>query len=412
MRPFICQLSMRAKSYALLVFAVFTGVAGLAEGVNPAQQPLGMHDPSRNITSQVAGQAQLLGAIAAMKTAEGEVAKKMAEARAIDAKARSEVATARINEASAKMFEAKVYWSMRDNWDREMLARRGTPENNRKKANKGYWELIKYNTDLVGRAVPEGRALNFLLQRMSSDLLAYHFNSVKPPVSEETLKALRLDDRMLHALQLKQAGQGNELRIFRADGTGALEGRWWPYYLRFDEIKDARRRFEEARDLAISQAERGYEVDIKQLQQLEGAFNEVSRAFSQRFSAGAAVKEGAGAFIQFRAAESFLRDLDRQIKRFQASGDVRGLRPQFYDPKEAGKNLVTLLTYMSRNGTEFAPAEAGDEEAYSQIFIMMRDLYMEVADNDPSIQPKTGAELVNERYGAPKPSPSPPPIAK
>jgi hypothetical protein len=202
------------------------------------------------------------------------------------------------------------------------------------------------------------------------------------------------------------------LRIFRADGTGGLEGRWWPYLLRFDDFKDARRRFEDAREKAVAQVERGYEVDVKNLQQLESTLGELSNAFFQKFPPGAAAKVSIEHFVQVRAADSFLRDLNRQVKRLQASGDARGLRPQFYDPGAAGKSLVNLLTYMSRNGTEFAPAEPGDEEAYSQLFVMMRDLYVEVADEDAGIQPKSPAELVQEKFGDPKPKPKAPTVVK
>lgn len=385
---------------AIVIAAGLVCSRGLSQG-------FGAYDPSRDLMSQITAQSEIVHTNIDFMRASGQLAQQMAQVRQMHAQARSAEAKARLDEKTADLFDAESYWYLRDLWERETLRRRGTPLNNQKKKNQATWELLKAHPELVGRAVPEGRALNFLMHRLSGTLLAYHFNGNEPAIQQEQLDSLRLDNRLLHALQLKQPGQGSEQRAFRADGTGGLEGRWWPYFLRFEEFTNARRAFEDARESVVAQADRGYEVDIKGLQKLDAALTDLSSEFYKRFPPGTAAKAGVDKFVQFRAAESFLRDLDRQVKRIQSTGDVRGLRPQFYDPKAAGKDLPSLLTYMSRNGTEFAPAEPGDEETYSQVFVMMRDLFVQVADDDPGIKPKDIDQLIQEKLGEAKERPQP-----
>ena len=94
---------------------------------------------------------------------------------------------------------------------------------------------------------------------------------------------------------------------------------------------------------------------------------------------------------EFQAGQRFLESLAGELFR------LRDLGPNALGPasrKFQGDNLIELLTHMSRNGLEFAPAQAGDEAAYFQVFHMMRDLFATIADDDSVVNEKTRAEKI------------------
>lgn len=69
----------------------------------------------------------------------------------------------------------------------------------------------------------------------------------------------------------------------------------------------------------------------------------------------------------------FLAQLDREIKRLQTTGDIRPFQGRDgYDPAVHGRHVISLLTFMNRNGIEFASAKPGSESAYHRLFVMLR----------------------------------------
>ncbi|MFK8114940.1 MAG: hypothetical protein AB8B91_22245, partial [Rubripirellula sp.] len=90
-----------------------------------------------------------------------------------------------------------------------------------------------------------------------------------------------------------------------------------------------------------------------------------------------------------------LQELDREIFQLEKSGDIRPLRGRSgYDPKTDGDHTVSLLCFMNRSGVEFAPAKPGSEFAYHHLFVLMRGLYLTVAEEDESLQPESVGEHV------------------
>ena len=109
----------------------------------------------------------------------------------------------------------------------------------------------------------------------------------------------------------------------------------------------------------------------------------LTREFYARYSVDDWVRAGPARHAQFCSAEAFLRRLDRQLLRVQNTGDFRAFRPERgFDSEKDGDHLISLVTYMTQNGFEFAGATPGNESAYHTVFAMMRDLYVRVADND------------------------------
>jgi hypothetical protein len=81
---------------------------------------------------------------------------------------------------------------------------------------------------------------------------------------------------------------------------------------------------------------------------------------------------------EYGLAKRFLQSLAGELYRIRSVG-VKALNDD--SMRFEGKNLIALLTHMSRNGLEFAPALPGEEAAYHQVYHMMRDLFVAVVDD-------------------------------
>jgi hypothetical protein len=116
--------------------------------------------------------------------------------------------------------------------------------------------------------------------------------------------------------------------------------------------------------------------------------SDLGAEFNRRYTKERRLRDGMKSYREYRTAESFLRSLDGQIGRLQTTGAADALVGRLgFSPEKDGRDLMALLTYMARNGVEFAPAVPGHEPSYHRIFAMMRDLYATVADDDPAIRP-------------------------
>ena len=219
--------------------------------------------------------------------------------------------------------------------------------------------------------------MNFLLARMATSS-----DSLQAVGGDE----LKLTTDQLHALQLRQAGHGGEQLQFRADSEGDLKLDWWPYVLRAPQFEAPRRQFETDRDNVLSQAKVGMAIPVESLEKLQKSLMELTRQYYRDTDPALWTKQGYERFAQFKAGETFLKRLDREILRLQNSGDASVLRAaRGYDPKQHGATLASLLLYMITSGLEFAPATPGDEPAYHAIFTTMRDMYVALAGDDEGV---------------------------
>lgn len=210
---------------------------------------------------------------------------------------------------------------------------------------------------------------------------------------------------MLHALRLKRPAANGQHVIARADGTGLLGEDWWPYELLTEEFDASRSKYAAAWEAAVGAVKREkgkVTIGRDKLRNLESAIDDLTADFMKRYPPSEWTKAGYERWSQFKAAEAFLRDLNGQTRRIVQTGDSRAVRVPRFNPKEHGDGFIGLLTYMVRTGSEFAPAETGDEEFYYEAFKMMRDVYVEFAGDDESLQPKDLHELQQEKTGIPK----------
>jgi hypothetical protein len=320
----------------------------------------------------------------------GEASVNIAEARRIHADAyRQELVNA--------VEEVRAYWTRRSIGEAELWKRYHHSLDSQKLQNSKTWERLKNHPDLTGPQIINGTALNFLLNRLGGTVLSYEFSGGQSQ-NPDIIKQLSLDPETIHKLKLRQRTTNNQNMVFRADEGTGLSVDWWPFALTAPEFENNRFLFEQARDQVVKEAQGG-RISHETIRGLDGALIDLRAAFEDRFAGQAKVaRDGGGnrmtTWTHYNTAKRFLQSLSGEVLRLaqtQKSAAFDGTL------KFEGDNAIHLLTYMSRNGLDFAPAEPGDENAYHNLFHMMRDLYLLVAESDAAIKPVVPNPVIGEK---------------
>ena len=335
----------------------------------------GAFDPRASMISRITAQATLL-------RSQGFAAVQFALARSINA-------TSYDKELDNWMKQLRVHW------DRKILREKKRMEldyvrqvrkmkylNDQKWRNHRRWEAIENHPSLVRSRIRTGEALNFLLERLAVTTLPYEYDPQRSRFSDQVLEDLKLDPSWFGDIRLRQGAL-----VFPANRTVSEEIDLWPFLLRWEAFEDARESFTEARRAVVRESEEKDRASVASIRRMQDALYHLTN----EFYASSDVKEWVQKhrrYTTFSQTELFLRRLDREIAEIEKTGDIRALRTAAgYDPKEAGGNLIAFLSFLNRNGIQFAPAEPGKEEAYHRLFFMMRALYLTVADLDESTRP-------------------------
>jgi hypothetical protein len=275
----------------------------------------------------------------------------------------------------------RAYYEKKAIYESEKAKRHVAPLDEQKIANSKTWGWLKDHPEMTGTSIIDGKAQNFLLHRLAGTMLALKFSPGDQPVDAAMLQQLKLAPELVHQLKLRQDLPNGERLEFRADEGTALSSDWWPFALRGDEFATRRAAFDKARRAAVDESQKG-QISNKALNDLMSALNDIDAEFQRRFDKTTRVKTPLN-FQRFLTAQRYIQSQAAQIARMQSTGDASAFDGSL---KFQANDLVALLTYMSRHGLEFAPAKPGEEAAYHNLFHMMRDLYVTIADNDESIQ--------------------------
>ena len=303
-----------------------------------------------------------------------------------------DLAVARIHHAEAQRLElANAKQALHDHLERRELLE---AEYNRKIAkrlkgarerNERILERLKNHPELNGGEVHTGVALNFLKNRLSPTVVTFRSASMgSREAVEEVAAQLHVTPEIVHALQVRQNLSKGETFVFRLDEGRPLQVDWWPPALRAPELKDARTQFEAARAKALeSQSSDDFDVCIRKLILRHAALEEAFLSMQNREKR----LKSQQAWVACNDGKAFLQTLSGEIRRMEKLGPGRsGPETLVYQ----GSELPELLAHMVRNGLEFAPAKTGDEQAYQQVFHMLRDLYVafesDAAQNEPATQ--------------------------
>ncbi len=339
------------------------------------------YDPYYAVTSRIYAQADLI-------RAQGEAAENYAVARKLHAEAYDK-------ELDNWVKEVRAYWDRRIAAEQKKLElghvkqiKRMKYLNDKKWKNSRVWDRLKNHTELSSGQIRSGSALNFLLARLAASYLPYEFDLDSSQFDQAALGELSLDPAWFRHLRLKQGAY-----VFTADQPVQKQINLWPYILRWKEFDVSRKAFETARAEAVSESESTGSVSVDSIKKMQDSLMDLTN----RLHGSKTVKDWVEAnrrFLQFGRSDRFLRELDREIVRLEKTGDIRPHGGQNgFDPESDGNHVIGLLCYMNRNGIEFAPPEPGNEFAYHNLFVLMRAIYLTVAESDASIQPLDLGEL-------------------
>jgi hypothetical protein len=366
----------------LLSTMLCTGFAYGQRGDAWSREYYGSHcySPRTALSSYVHAQADLM-------RAQGRRAVDFAQARVL-------LAEAVDKDLDNWLKHMQTYWQRRIDYEQNRIVLNQIRQvaldqrlNNRRAVKSRKWERIQNNPELNGPSIVSGTALNFLLDQLANTVGTYDIANLQGQVNVDDFAGLQLTPEQLHAVQLYQTGVHGGKLTFRADGSSNVELDWWPFLLRGDEFKVEREAYIRARRTVVEQAESGGSIDMASLNKLKNAYAALSTAFLRRYVAQE--QGGADNFRQFSAARAFLHGLGSELQVFENTGNARALQvAKSFRLDRDGHDVLSLLAFMNRNGVRFAPAQPGDEFVYHALFRMMRDMYVVVADNDESIQPR------------------------
>jgi hypothetical protein len=339
------------------------------------------YDPYYAVTSRVYAQAALI-------RAQGDAAVSFAHARNLNAEAYSK-------ELDNWIKELRTYWDRKTVAEQKKLELDNVRQiarmkylNDHKWQNSRFWDQLKNHSELSDVRIGNGDALNFMLARLAASSLPYQFDLETSRYGEEALQQLDLDESLLTHLTLKQ-GPFKFSAGETVDGTISL----WPYLLRWDEFGTSRTAFEQARVAVAKESEARDQASVASIQRMQMALVTLTNEFHRSSKVATWVKQH-HRYAAFYSADRFLQELDREIAQLEKTGDIRPLGGQSrYEPKTDGEHVVSLLCFMNRNGVEFAPAKPGSEFAYHNLFVLLRGLYLTVAEEDASLRPQDLGEL-------------------
>lgn len=325
-------------------------------------------------------------ALSAQIHAEADFVRAYGEASLNLAYAREARAHAIRQEIANSVEYVRAYYEGKSIYEAEKLKRYVAPLKRAKIQNSKTWERLKDHPELNGPAIMNGTAQNFLLNRLSGSVLAYRFSVGQDKYDPELLTQLDLSPEFVHQLWFVQDAGNNQRYRFRADEGTALKVDWWPFVVRGDEFAGFRKDFEKARRQIAGEAKQDGAItnkSLKELMQVLDALDaEVHKQYQGELRKNRQGVSTHGSFAHYFLAKRFIQSLAGEVSNLQRTGDPKALDGGL---KFEGKNLVELLTYMSRNGLQFAAAQPGKEAAYHNLFRMMRDLYVTIADDDSSL---------------------------
>ncbi|TWU05093.1 hypothetical protein [Stieleria varia] len=347
----------------------------------PTRVRWAVYDPYYAVTSRIYAQADLI-------RAQGDAAVDFAHARNLHADAYSK-------ELDNWKKELRIYWERKTLAEQKKLELDQVRQiarmkylNDQKWQNSRLWDRLKNHSELSGPNIRNGSALNFMLARIAASSLPYQFDPKTSRYSEEALRQLDLNDDLLSHITLAQ-GPFKFSASQTVDGTISL----WPYILRWEDFETTRSAFEAARLAVVKESEASGQASVESIQRMEASLMKLTNEFHSSQKVRQWVKQR-NRFTHFYSGDRFLQELDREILQLEKSGDIRPLSGQSgYDPKIDADHVVGLLCFMNRNGVEFAPAKPGSEFAYHNLFVLMRGLYLTVAEDDESLQPENLGEL-------------------
>jgi len=237
--------------------------------------------------------------------------------------------------------------------------------------------------------------MNFLLDLFVGTPLGYGYRIEDIQGADSNHDRWNLDPEILHHLQVKTSSRGQGSLVFRLDEPKPIGLEWPGFFL--DPQYDAFRASVEAlsEDLGRTTTPK---AQLQIVNDLDNAFAALSQHFYRTFSPQQfrLSKDKTELRRQLRA-DQFLDQKHKELAFFRENpGRAIELTNRF-NPVVDGKNAATLVTWMNRNGLQFASPEPGEEASYNAVMLMMLELYSLVGEPieepDESESPEADEEI-------------------
>ncbi|GAA4438543.1 MULTISPECIES: hypothetical protein [Bremerella] len=316
----------------------------------------------------------LLFGQAEMIRAQGEAAVDYQTARTIAAEAYDK-------ELDNALKAVEIYFERRALRDAKVLKNHLDEADSRKA--KALRRLVDH-PDLTGEGQVNGAALNTLKEALRSSVLSFDYLNDDVQVAD-LMARFRLTPDDLAKINLRLANVRGESGTFRADSGKLGTFQWWPQLLQGEAFKEDRAKIEQNLEEIRQAASKQTDIDPVLIDKLESSILQLANKFLQEVDGQEMARKGVSEYYTYRESEQHLQSLSQAVRRLKRVGKAEGaLVMNGYNPSIDGQNLTALLSYMVRNGVEFAPPEPGNENTYQKLFEMAKSLYVATSAADPS----------------------------
>lgn len=322
-------------------------------------------------------------AASALIYAQADMIRAQADAAVDYQVARSIAADAYSKELDNALKTVEIYFERRAARDAHVLKNHLDEADKRKE--KALRRIVDH-PELTGEGMSNGRSLNTLKDALRPTILSFQYLKGDDPEIEKLIAQYDLPLDMKAKIRLRYTNVRGESGVFSAD-TGRLNSfDWWPYLLRDDKFKSSREEIQKLLVEIQQSSAAQTQIDNQSIEALEKASLNLAGEFLRTYDRTEMAKAGIDKFRLYRASEMHMQSMMLAIKRLKNVGEADGaLNMGSYNPDIDGKNLATMLAYMTRHGVEFAPPKPGDEDAYHLLFEMSKNLYVAASSDEDSL---------------------------
>lgn len=241
------------------------------------------------------------------------------------------------------------------------------------------WERLKNHPELSRHKIATGEALNFLLNKLVAGLLPYEFDARDTEYQKNVQHWLVIDRTELDHINLKM-----DKFFFVASDSKEAKDVKWPSIMRWEEFKSLREEFEKQRAAIRALSENDKDIPEEATGRLHKTLEELEKVLLENAEVKRKVTQYRFFTDQYRC-RVFIKRLRDEVNFVASSGR---LRPHMrYEPSIDGANLISLLTFMSRNGVQFDRVNAEYLPIYYKLFNKMRALYLYAEENESNYAP-------------------------
>lgn len=238
--------------------------------------------------------------------------------------------------------------------------------------------LIDQEYMVLDHDIPD-ETLNTLLRELTGMSLLVPFltsqnSAVNTPIAASDIEHIRFTDGA-HKY-------GHKLTFSASDGEALSTN--WPSILRAPEFDADRENFELQREESLTEIRNLGKLSHEREQLLMEAVDRLTTRLEleyppERRTAGG----GALVWQRYRGAKLYLQELAFNVYRLMETKDQTALAGGL---AFQGDSVGKVVLHMLQHGIEFAPPEAGDERVYRNLYVAMRNIYLELKQQEQQEQ--------------------------